>query len=418
VPASAALIDVPGEAAQADFPPSICYNSRAMDRLLYTYPRPPQEWTYPHCPLSPAWALDWQKLEESLPWLQTLAGVPQDAVFHAEGDVLVHTRMVVAALTGLTAWRALSAEERALLFASALLHDIGKPACTATDETGHIHSRGHARLGERMVRQMFWEDDVPFAFREYIARLVRLHALPVQFLDKPSPERALFAASLGVNLQHLALLAEADMRGRVCEDQQRLLDTIELFRGYGEELACLNQPRQFASAHSRFVYFHSERADADPAYAAYDDTRCEVVLMAGLPGVGKDTWVRQHLEGWPVISLDEIRRELKIAPGENQGGVIQLARQRARELLRQHTSFVWNATNIMRMRRQELVDMVTAYGGRVRIVYLDAPLSAILQRNQQRKEKERVPDHIIRSFARRMEVPDQTEAHSVEWICA
>lgn len=137
--------------------------------------------------------------------------------------------------------------------------------------------------------------------------------------------------------------------------------------------------------------------------------------MAGLPGVGKDTWVREHLEGWPVISLDEIRRELKIAPGANQGRVIQLARQRAKELLRQQTSFVWNATNIMRMRRQELVDLVTAYGGRVRIVYLDAPLSDILQRNQQRQE--RVPEPIIRSFAQRMEVPDLTEAHTVEWIC-
>ncbi|HVU66938.1 MAG TPA: AAA family ATPase [Ktedonobacteraceae bacterium] len=382
---------------------------------MYTYPRPPQAWAYPYCPLAPAWEVDWPALEETFPWLHTLAGVPQDAIFHAEGDVLIHTRMVVEALTGLTAWRALPAEERALLFAAALLHDIGKPDCTTTDEQGHIHARGHARLGERMVRQMFWEEGVPFAFREYSAKLVRLHALPVQFLDKPSPERALFAASQGVSLQHLALLAEADMRGRICQDQQRLLDTIELFRGYGEELACLNQPRQFASAHSRFVYFHSARADADPSYAAYDDTHFEVVLMAGLPGVGKDTWVRAHLEGWPVISLDEIRRELKIAPGANQGRVIQLARQRAKELLRQQTSFVWNATNIMRMRRQELVDLVTAYGGRVRIVYLDAPLSDILQRNQQRQE--RVPEPIIRSFAQRMEVPDLTEAHTVEWIC-
>ncbi len=388
-----------------------------MDRF-YVYPRPPQTWTYPRCPVSPAWTLAWQDLEESFPWLQTLAGVPQDSIFHAEGDVLIHTRMVVESLVSLAGWRALPPEERALLFASALLHDIGKPACTATDEVGRIHSRGHARLGERMVRQMFWEENVPFAFREYMAKLVRLHALPVQFLDKPSPQRALLAASQSINLHHLALLAEADMRGRICQDQQRLLDTIDLFRAYGEELACLHEPRQFASAHSRFVYFHSERPDADPAYAAYDETQFEVVLMAGLPGVGKDTWVREHLEGRPVISLDEIRRELKIAPGENQGSVIQLARQRARELLRQRTSFVWNATNIMRMRRQELVDLVVAYGGRVRLVYLDAPLSTILQRNQQRPEKERVPEQIIRSFAQRMEVPDLTEAHAVEWLCA
>ena len=381
--------------------------------MLYIYPRPPQEWTFPECPLPLEWSLNWQHIENRLTCLQTLAEVPQDALFHAEGDVLTHTRMVTESMLALAAWRDLPPEERSLLFASALLHDIGKPACTTQDEQGRIHARGHARLGERMVRQMFWEEGAPFAIREYIATLVRLHALPVQFLDKPSPERAVLAASQRVNMEHLALLAEADMRGRVCADQQRLLDSIELFRDFCAEMACAQQPRQFASFHSRFTYFHREQGD--PSYEAFDDTRFEVVLMAGLPGVGKDTWIREHLKGWPVISLDAIRKELKIAPGENQGSVVQLARQRARELLRKQTSFVWNATNLLRMRRQELVDLVVSYGGRVRMVYLDTPYKEIMQRNQQRKE--RVPDHVIHAFMRRMEIPEATEAHLVEWIC-
>lgn len=342
-----------------------------------------------------------------------MTGVPQDAIFHAEGDVLTHTGMVAEALIKLDVWRALATEDRALLFASALLHDVGKPDCTETDELGRIHSRGHARLGEHMARQFFWEEGVPFAMREYVARLVRLHGLPLQFLDKSSPERAIFAASQGVSMEHLALLAEADVRGRICQDQQELLDRVALFRDFCQELACYQQPRQFASAYSRFVYFHSTHGD--PNYAAYDDTRFEVVLMAGLPGVGKDTWVREHFGGLPVISLDIIRRELRIAPNENQGRVIQLARQRAKEYLRQGLPFVWNATNIMRLRRQELVELVLAYGGRVRIVYLDASLDEIMQRNQQRQE--RVPEHVIRNFTRRLETPDLTEAHKVEWIC-
>ena len=313
----------------------------------------------------------------------------------------------------LPAWRALPMEERALLVVAALLHDIGKPACTGTDEQGRIHSRGHARLGERLVRQLFWQEDtVPFEVREYIAALVRLHALPLQFLDKHSPEQTVLAASQRVNLAHLALLAEADMRGRVCADQERLLDTIELFRDFCAEQACAIQPRQFADAYSRFVYFH--RAEADPAYAAYDDTRFEVVLMAGLPAVGKDTWIRENLPAWPVISLDAIRKELKVAPTDNQGAVIQLARQRAKELMRTQTSFVWNATNLLRMRRQELVELIVAYGGRVRLIYLDAPYQEIMRRNQQRAA--RVPDHVIHGFLQRMELPDLTEAHAVEWI--
>ncbi|HEX7733765.1 MAG TPA: AAA family ATPase [Ktedonobacteraceae bacterium] len=395
------------------FQPVVSTFSEEQKNKLYVYPRPSREWAFVECPQPPEWEFDWQSVQELFPWIQAMAGVQQDAIFHAEGDVLTHTGMVTAALVELAAWRSLSAEERSLLFASALLHDVGKPYCTETDELGRIHSRGHARLGERLTRQMFWNEGVPFAFREYLSKLVRLHSLPLQFLDKASPERVIFAASQSVSMQHLAILAEADVRGRICNDQQELLDRVALFRDFCQELACYEQPRHFASAYSRFIYFHSEHGD--PNYAAYDDTRFEVVLMAGLPGVGKDTWVREHLGDLPVISLDTIRRELNIAPDENQGSMIQLARQRAKELLRQRASFVWNATNIMRLRRQELVELVLAYSGRVRIVYLDASLKEIMQRNQQRQE--RVPDYVIQNFTRRMEVPDLTEAHTVEWIC-
>lgn len=236
---------------------------------LYIYPRTSQEWAFPLCPVSPQWLLNWQPIEERFSWIQALAEVPQDEIFHAEGDVLTHTRMVTAALVEWASWRNLSPEERSLLFASALLHDVGKASCTRRDETGQIHSRGHARVGERLTRQMFWHEGVPFAAREYVAKLVRFHGLPLQFLDKPSPERAVFEASQSVRMEHLALLAEADVRGRICKVQQELLERVELFREFCRELECYEQPRQFSSAHSRFVYFHSERGD--PNYAAYKD---------------------------------------------------------------------------------------------------------------------------------------------------
>ena len=382
-------------------------------KKLYVYPHMSEEWAFPLCPEPPQWQLDWQGIQERFSWLRALSGVPQDAIFHAEGDVLVHTGMVAAALVELTAWRKLSPEERSLLFAAALLHDVGKPSCTRRDEDGHIHSRGHARVGERMIRHLFWHEGVPFAIREYVARLVRFHSLPLQFLDQPNAVQAVFKASQSVRMEHLALLAEADVRGRICHDQPMLLEHVELFREFCRELECYEQPRQFKSPHSRFFYFQSEQRD--PTYLAYDDTSFEVVLMSGLPGVGKDTWLRKHLGALPMISLDEIRKELKVAPHQNQGKVIQLARLRARELLRRQSPFVWNATNILRMRRYELVNMVGAYGGRVRIIYLDAPCEEVIRRNRLRQES--VPEKVINDFMYRMEVPDLTEAQAVEWIC-
>jgi predicted kinase len=268
-----------------------------------------------------------------------------------------------------------------------------------------------------MVRRLLLTgEDLPAPLpgiqREYIARLVRLHGLPLQFLDKPDPVRTVITASQSVRMDHLALLAEADVRGRICEDQQELLTRIALFREFCQEQACYSQPYAFATPHSRFVYVHSEQAD--PTYAAYDTTKFEVVLMSGLPGSGKDTWIQTHLPDLPVISLDAIRQELKISPTAEQGRVVQLARERAREFLRQQQPFVWNATNISKMLRQQLVDLFVAYDARVRIVYLEVPLDVLLQRNHTRSAG--LPEQAINKMLDKLEPPDITEAHEVTWI--
>src|SRR5262249_5564405 len=148
--------------------------------------------------------------------------------------------------------------------------------------------------------------------------------------------------------------------------------------------------------------------------AAHDDTVCEVVLLSGLPGVGKDTWLRAHRPDWPHLSLDAIRRELRVPPEADQGAVAQEAKARARELLRHRQPFIWNATNITRALRAQLTALFSAYRARVTIVYLDAPRDVLLARNRVRCHP--VPEAVIDRLARRLEIPDPTEAHTVEWV--
>ncbi len=373
-------------------------------------------WSFPYCPTPPHWHVDWKGIERQFRWIRAMAGVEQDPIYHAEGDMLIHTNMVAEELVRLDAWRMLPPQVRMQVFAAALLHDVAKPQCTRVEENGRISSRGHARSGEYIARRILWSgeelpDPLPFAIREQIARLVRFHALPLHFLDKPQPERAVIAASMSARLDYVALLAEADIRGRICADQPELLERIELFRAFCKELDCYDRPRPFASPHSRFVYFHSKHTHPD--YVAYDDTTFEVVLMAGLPGVGKDSWLVQHLNDWPVISLDEIRKVLQISPEGNQGRVIQAAKEHARIYMRQQQSFAWNATNVTRTLREHLVNFFVSYGARVRIVYLDAPLAMILRRNKSRSAS--VPETVMSKLLDKLDVPDLTEAHMVLW---
>jgi predicted kinase len=360
--------------------------------------------------------LDWEGIEARFDWIRNMAGCPQDPVYHAEGDVLTHTRMVCEALVSLPAWRQLQPAARSTVFASALLHDVAKPAYTQTDSGGRISSRGHVRNGARMARKILWLMDdagegVPFHYREMIVALVRFSGLPFFLFEKPDPQRSVIHASQIVRCDWLAMLEEADALGRKCDDRQELLDKIELFREYCRENDCLDHPRQFASVHSRFVYFRKE--GSDPNYVAYDDTRFEVVLMSGLPGAGKDSWIQSHLPSLPVISLDSIRREMKIPAHKNQGAVASRAKERAREYLRTGSPFVWNATNITRSMRAQLIDLFTAYKARVRIVYVECLYQELLRRNRSRDSA--VPAAIIQKLASKLDIPDTTEAHDLEW---
>jgi predicted kinase len=364
-------------------------------------------------------APNWGAIERRYPWLSSLADTPQDPHHHAEGDVLTHTRMVVEALLALPAWQTLSHTERSVLFLAALMHDIAKPICTEVDEKGKIVSPKHALKGEGISRTELWRSasdyaDIPFLQREQVCKLVRHHGLPLWFYEKDDPDRALAAASHVVRLDLLALLAEADVRGRISPDRERLLDRIDYFRSYAQELDCYSKPRAFASEHARFRYF--QKYDADLSYEAYDDTRCRVVMLSGLPASGKDTWIAQHAGDLPVISLDAIRTELKIEPGESTGTVVREGRERARLYLQKGQSFIWNATNINLQIRRSLISFFSDYRARAEIVVLATPYASVLERNRARRDP--VPEKIIRYMLQHYELPDCTEAHRVEYRSA
>ena len=374
------------------------------------------DWTFPFCPQPPDWSLDWQGIETEFECVRAMDGCDQDPVWHGEGDVLVHTRMVCEALIQMQAWRELPPQDRAALFAAALMHDVAKPV-VQREEDGRIRAPRHASKGARMTRSLLWRHYLPprslehTRLREEIVGLVRRHGLPLYLLDEANPGRAVIGASQTVRLDRVAMLAEADARGRECADQAELLDRVDLFREIARENGCYTSARAFASDHGRYLYFQGR--DLDPDCEVYDDTRLEVVVTSGLPAAGKDYWIARHAADLPVVSLDAIREELGIRPEADQGAVVARAKEQARAHLRVATPFVWNATNVTRPMRSQLFTLLHDYCARIRIVYTETTWDELLRRNRARSN--RVPEAVLVKLAGKLDVPDLTEAHGLEW---
>lgn len=369
-------------------------------------------WKFPHCPTAPDRPIDWVAILDQFPSLYGLEKCAQNPLDCAEGNVWVHTKLVCEALVSLPDWQAMNDRDRSILFAAALFHDIAKPHAIQISEDGIIIAKGHVNLGARMVREILKDIRTPFAIREAIVAIVKYESLPIWFWDKPQPLRSIIRVSQLVRCDWLTLMAEANILGRICQDRPRLLETIEFFREFCREYDCFDKPYTFDSDHSRFVYFNKD--NADPTYAAYDDTRLEVILTCGLPGTGQDDWIEQNYPELPVVSLDKLRQTMGIAPTGEQGEVIRAAKSLGKGYLQTQRSFIWNATNIVKPTRLGLIQLFAAYHARIRIVYLEVPIEQVLAQNNSSPQP--VPSAAIYRYEDRLEIPDRTEAHQVDYL--
>jgi predicted kinase len=343
-----------------------------------------------------------------------LAATPQDARWHAEGDVWTHTRMVLDALCALPAWQALDDDARAITFVAALAHDLGKPATTRLEPDGAISSRGHSARGEVLVRRWLWHLAMPFAAREEICAIVRHHQVPFFGITRDDAARTARRLSLRLRHDRLVLVTEAAGRGRRLADARahaEMLDHTALWAEHCREIGCLDRAYPFADAHARVLHFESDRpADVAP----YDDTTCEVIVMCGLPASGKDSWLEAHHPGLPVVSLDAIREATDTDPADDQGAVIHAARDAAREHLRAGRSFAWNATNLSANVRGRVIGLCRDYRARVHVVYCEVSPADLDARNRRRADP--VPAAAYARMMDRWSIPALDEAHAVTYV--
>ena len=113
-------------------------------------------------------------LRQVLPEMEALKGCDQPPEFHPEGDVFVHTRLMLSML----------APDASLpLVLSVLFHDIGKPATRMVDETGRIRFNGHEGVSAGMTLRLLQRLRFPNEVIDAVIPAVRLH---MSFKDVPN----------------------------------------------------------------------------------------------------------------------------------------------------------------------------------------------------------------------------------------
>ena len=213
-------------------------------------------------------------------------------------------------------------------------------------------------------------------------------------------------------LKNLCLLAEADERGRITPEKDKRILNVELARASMTESGAYTSPYSFRSETTGHAYLSGKNVWEDQEL--FDDAWGEVILLSSLPGTGKDTYIRAHFPSLPVVSLDDIRRETGVKPGENQGTVIQAAHEKAKEFLRKKQPFVWNATSLLPALRKTQISLFENYGASVRILFLETGYLENIERDKERKHS--VSERVISDMLNKFVPPEAFEARKVEWV--
>jgi len=195
--ASIALDDLPAERIWGEF-----------EKLLLQAARPS---------IGFALARELGVIHQILPEMEPLYDTPQDAEWHPEGDVWIHTLMVIDKARELNG--DLDRPRLAAIMLGAVCHDLGKPVTTAVID-GRVKSPNHEAMGVEPSTKILDRLNVNtldgFDVRAQVIGLVTEHLRPMAFFKARDTvtDGAFRRLAQKVDLELLARFARSDCHGR------------------------------------------------------------------------------------------------------------------------------------------------------------------------------------------------------------
>ena len=172
----------------------------------------------------------WEMLDQSgllravLPELEAMKGCLQPEQFHPEGDVFVHTKLMLGLLPE---------KVSVPLVLSVLFHDVAKPVTATVDETGRIRFNEHDRIGAAMTESIMERLRFSRAEIDAVVEMVRQHMV---FKDVPKMR----VAKLKRFMARPTFEEELELHRVDCASSHQMMDNYEFLLRKREEFA--NEP--------------------------------------------------------------------------------------------------------------------------------------------------------------------------------
>lgn len=222
------------------------------------------------------------------PELEALIGIGQNATYHPEGDVWIHTMQV---LDETARMRDVACHPLWLMLA-ALCHDLGK-VVTTEERNGALHAYGHEAEGLPLAKALLGRLTREVRLRRYVLNMTKLHMEPNGKVRCGAGTKSFMRMfDRSVCPEDLVLLAKADHMGRVGASTGR----DDLAASYAEVEGRLRQ--MLAEYHERMARPHvtgSDLLDAGARPGPLVGEALAYVHKLRLAGLPKDEQLRQAL---------------------------------------------------------------------------------------------------------------------------
>lgn len=355
----------------------------------------------------------------SIPQFAAMKGSDHSTIYHMEGDVFEHTKLVVENalslvkcnetyndLYGITItneWR------RQALLMAALFHDIAKPVVTTFDiQKNDFTSPYHGEEGAKIARMVLMDLDYNDAEqRELIVSMVRTHMMFFHILEKDDANirRKLFKFvtsdynDFHCNFNDAYFLHICDCLGSLSKVETGIDRNIHIAKihdlgnkKFDDWFSLEVQPNRI----NRLPKMIAQREMYGRAYESsitkIEDDSFDVFVLIGAPGVGKTTYYEKNLSQYPIISRDIARVELGycfegqkyLGTKEEEDEVTRYVNKKMKEYAKEQQSFVIDNTHMRQKYRDEIHKQLKDYNVRYVYVYIEAPsISETIRRREE-----------------------------------